>query len=66
VGCPEFQIIRDGKPVIELQSRWSITGHPNAEDPLYVGGSSNRNFIQGGDWHEDPQDNTTTGSHQTP
>jgi hypothetical protein len=60
VGYPEFQIVRDGKPVIELQSRWSITGHPDAEDPLYVGGSSNRSFIQGGDWHEDPPDNTNS------
>ena len=55
LGRPEFQIVRDGKPVVEKQSDWVIIDRPSAEDPLYVGGSTNRAFIRGGDWHEDQQ-----------
>ncbi len=59
LGRPEFQIVRDGKPVVEKQSDWIINGHPDAEDPLYVGGSTNRAFVRGGDWHEDPTSMST-------
>jgi len=52
LGQPEFQIIRDGKPVVEKRSDWTIIDRSSAEDPLYVGGSTNRAFVRGGDWHE--------------
>jgi hypothetical protein len=34
------------------QSDWTIIDRASAEDPLYVGGSTNRSFVRGGDWHE--------------
>jgi hypothetical protein len=52
LGRPQFQIVRDGKVVVAKQSDWRIVEHPSAEDPLYVGGSTNRAFVHGGDWHE--------------
>jgi hypothetical protein len=52
VGRPVFRIVRDGKPVVEKISDWSIGAAAAAEDPLYVGGSSNRPFVKGGDWHQ--------------
>jgi hypothetical protein len=52
VGRPVFRIVRDGKPVVEKISDWSIGAAAAAEDPLYVGGSSNRPFVKGGDWRQ--------------
>jgi hypothetical protein len=51
-GRPIMRILRDGKTVAEKVSDWEIADHPQAEDPLYVGGSSNRSFVKGGDWHQ--------------
>lgn len=52
-GKPLFRILRNGKVVVELESHWGIAGEPEyAEDPLYVGGSSNRRFSSNGDWHQ--------------
>jgi Glycosyl hydrolase family 71 len=51
LGKPDFRILRDGKTVAEKASDWEIVDQPAAEDPLYVGGSSNRPFVRGGDWH---------------
>jgi hypothetical protein len=53
LGRPILRILRDGKAVAEKLSDWQIAGHPAAEDPLYVGGSSNRPFVRGGDWHDE-------------
>jgi glycosyl hydrolase family 71 len=52
LGRPILRILRDGKAVAEKVSDWEIADHPQAEDPLYVGGSSNRPFVRGGDWHQ--------------
>ncbi len=49
---PVLRILRDGRAVAEKVSDWEIEDHPQAEDPLYVGGSSNRPFVRGGDWHQ--------------
>jgi hypothetical protein len=55
IGRPEFRIARDGKTVVEKVSDWRIDEYPSAEDPLYVGGSSNRAFVKGGDWRQELQ-----------
>jgi glycosyl hydrolase family 71 len=52
LGRPMLRILRDGKAVAEKASDWEIAGDPAAEDPLYAGGSSNRPFVRGGDWHQ--------------
>jgi hypothetical protein len=46
VGRPRFRILRNGVAVVEKLSDWPIEGHPNVEDPSYVGGSSSRAFIE--------------------
>jgi hypothetical protein len=53
LGRPLLRIVRDGKPVVEKVSDWEIADRPSAEDPLYVGGATNRPFVRGGDWHEE-------------
>jgi hypothetical protein len=53
LGRPMLRIVRDGKAVVEKASDWGIADYPPAEDPLYVGGSSNRPFVRGGDWHQE-------------
>jgi Glycosyl hydrolase family 71 len=52
LGRPMLRIVRDGKAALEKVSDWQIADHPAAEDPLYVGGSSNRPFVRSGDWHQ--------------
>ena len=44
VGQPIFRIRRHGSVVLEKRSDWRIQANPVAEDPIYVGGSSNRPF----------------------
>jgi hypothetical protein len=53
IGRPAFRILRDGKTIVEKISDWAIGENPAAEDPLYVGGGSNRPFVRGGDWHQE-------------
>jgi hypothetical protein len=48
VGRPHFRIVRAGKTVIEKQSDWSIREGDDIIDALYVGGSSNRRYVQPG------------------
>jgi hypothetical protein len=46
LGRPRFRILRNGVPVVEKLSDWTIDGHPDVEDPSYVGGSSSRPFVE--------------------
>jgi hypothetical protein len=44
-GRPEFQIVRDGRSVIDLKSGRTIVDQGEVEDPIYCGGSSTRPFV---------------------
>lgn len=46
VGRPVFRIRRDGTVIVEKQSDWTIAANPDAQDPLYVGGSTTRPFAR--------------------
>ncbi len=43
-GRPVFRIVRNGRVELEKQSDWEISGHPDRDDVLYVGGSTTRKF----------------------
>ncbi|TDX02096.1 endo-1,3-alpha-glucanase family glycosylhydrolase [Dinghuibacter silviterrae] len=45
LGRPLFRIVRDNAVVVEKASDWEIMAQTTAEDPLYVGGGSNRPFV---------------------
>ena len=42
---PRFKVIREGRTVLDIQGAWTIEASFSAEDPEYVGGSSNRAYI---------------------
>jgi len=44
LGRPVFRILRNDHTELEKTSDWEIGGQSDAADPLYVGGSSTRNF----------------------
>ena len=45
-GTPRFKLLRDGEPVIDMQSAFTVMDKPvRAHDPLYKGGSSTRPVV---------------------
>lgn len=45
-GRPIFRIKRDGRTIIEIFSAWTISPPVSIPKAIYVGGSTNRNFVR--------------------
>ena len=48
-GRPEFRILRGDKIIVKQTSYWEIEARPAVQSPLYLGGSSTRQFRSAGD-----------------